>query len=273
MNPAQAVRLGLAAAALTAVALTAVAYALYTLLPVGYDFYHWYWPIPRAWLAGETHLYDPASRGFYLLPWAVWILLPFASMDLRWGMASLTLTSLLIIGGVSYVYSGKAGAKRRGLIALLATVCPYSLTVLFVGTLDAWSLLGAYLGYWALQARRPWLLGVALLLLAVRPQNAVLTAPMLVLAMRRWPRQRLAEVALAPAAVMVASFVSFGWDWPLRWWQNVLTQPPLPYLVTSTYAATNLGGVPLPAGGRREPGARGPGHETGLAGRTHPGDP
>ena len=222
-------------------------FALSGLLPIGYDFYHYYWPIPRAWLAGETHLYDDASRGFYSPPWTLWLLLPFTVWDIHLGMAALTVSSLAMVSGVGYLYLREAGAGRQAwLILLLAAICPYTLSVLFVGTLDAWSLLGVYLSYRALRAEKPWLLGAGLMLALVRPQNAVLTAPVLLLALRHWNTRDLASAAVVPALVLAGSFVGFGLDWPLRWWQNLSALPPIPYLVTSTYAATNAGGIPLP---------------------------
>ena len=222
-------------------------FALSGLLPIGYDFYHYYWPIPRAWLAGETHLYDDASRGFYSPPWTLWLLLPFTVWDIHLGMAALTVSSLAMVSGVGYLYLREAGAGRQAwLILLLAAICPYPLSVLFVGTLDAWSLLGVYLSYRALRAEKPWLLGAGLMLALVRPQNAVLTAPVLLLALRHWNTRDLASAAVVPALVLAGSFVGFGLDWPLRWWQNLSALPPIPYLVTSTYAATNAGGIPLP---------------------------
>ena len=98
----------------------AVTVALFHLLPIGYDFYHYYWPIPRAWLAGETQLYDLASAGFYNPPWVAWLLLPFALLDMQWGMVALTITSAAIIGGVAHSYARQAGARYPSLLALLA---------------------------------------------------------------------------------------------------------------------------------------------------------
>lgn len=226
----------------------AVTFALFHLLPIGYDFYHWYWPIPRAWLAGETHLYDQASAEFYSPPWVAWLLLPFALLDMRWGMVALTITSAAVIGGVAHSYARQAGARYPSLLALLAVVCPYSLQVLFVGTLDAWSLLGVYLAYGAARSRNGWLLGFALLLAAAKPQNVALTGPILLIAVRAWPLQTLARVALLPGAVLVATFAGFGLVWPLRALQHYQSLPPgvaAGYLVTSTYDATSFAGIPL----------------------------
>ncbi len=233
---------------LLAAGLGIMIYGLYLYLPVGFDFYHWYRPIPRAWLAGETHLYDKTSAEFYSPPWVAWLLLPFALLDMQWGMVALTITSAAMIGGVAHSYAQQAGARYPSLLALLAVACPYSLQVLFVGTLDAWSLLGVYLAYGAARSRNGWLLGFALLLAAAKPQNVVLTGPVLLIAARAWPLPTLARVALPPGAVLAATFVGFGLDWPLRALQHYQSFPPgvtAGYLVTSTYDATSFVGIPL----------------------------
>lgn len=235
--------LGGAVAALAGAGL--VLYALAQLQPVGIDYYYWYWPIPRAWLAGETRLYDEYSRQFFSPPWALWLLLPFSALDIRWGMAALTVTSLAIVATVSYAYAQELGGNKPGVIAVLAVLCPYSLTTFFVGTLDAWALLGVYLCFFALRRRRPWVLGPGLLLAVVRPQDAVLTVPMLLLEARKWPLEDAVKAAILPAVVLGASFLGFGWDWPLRWWLSYFALPPAPYLATSTYAATSFIGIPL----------------------------
>src|SRR5207253_2282479 len=88
-----------------AFALIGVGAALYRYLPPGYDYYYWYWPIPRAWLAGGTQLYDAASREFYSPPWALWLLIPYALLQLQWGMVALFMTTLVIVSGVSWWYA------------------------------------------------------------------------------------------------------------------------------------------------------------------------
>ena len=236
----------LAAVLALLVGVGAACYVLAQILPVGIDYYYWYWPIPRAWLEGQTRLYDEASRQFFSPPWALWMLLPFSLLPIQWGMAALTMMSIAIVAGVSYTYAKESGTRRPGLIAFLATLCPYSLELLFVGTLDAWSLMGIYLSYLAIQRRRAWLLGTGLLLAPIRPQDAVLTVPALLLSVRRWPRRDLAQAAVIPALVVLASLMVFGWDWPLRWWQSYFALPPHPYLVTSTYGAASAMGIPLP---------------------------
>lgn len=232
-------------AALVALGGLGVTVALYRFLPPGYDFFYWYWPIPRAWLAGETSLYDSASRQFFSPPWTVWLLLPFASLDVRWGMTALTLVSLLIVGVVATNVAHREGAARPAFITLAVVLCPYSLTALFVGTLDSWALLGIYLGYEALPRRQPWLLGIALLLMTVRPQQCWLPLPLLLLGMRGWPHTLVLKSLALPGGVFLASLAVFGLDWPLRLVQSYTLLPPHPYLVTSTYAVARLAGIPV----------------------------
>lgn len=223
-------------------------YAFYALVPVGYDFYHWYGRTPLQWLAGETRLYDAASRGYYLAPWATWLLLPFAALGFRGGMAALSLLTIALVAAVSVWYTARWCGARAGapLRAALAVLCPYTLTALFAGTIDAWSMAGVFLGFVAAQRRQPWLLGAAVSLALVRPQNAVLTLPLLLVGVRHWSPGELARAAAVPSAAVLASLAVFGIDWPLRWVANVRAAPPIPYLVTSTYAATGLAGLPLP---------------------------
>lgn len=218
--------------------------ALRMVLPVGFDFYHWYWPIPRAWLAGETVLYDDASRQFFSPPWTVWLLLPFSLLDLRSGMTLLAVCSLAAFLGVAGRSAAEAGARRPGMVAALATLSPYTLTVLFVGTLDGLALAGLWLAYRGVRGGRPWQLGAGLLLAAVRPQHLVVAGPLLLLGLRGWPVGALARAAALPAVVVAATVPFFGWDWPLRLWDSFTHYPSIPYLVTSTYAVPALAGLP-----------------------------
>lgn len=249
------VKRALAGGLVGAAALVAAVLALRDVLPPGYDFFHFYHPTVQAWLAGQTLLYDELTAGFYSPPWTVWLLAPFGLLDLRTGMAALTVVTAAAIAGVALWHARAVGAPRPALLAALTTLSPYTLQVLFVGSLDGLSLLGLYAAYRAAASRRPVAFGAALMLAAIRPQNLVLTGPALVvLAVRGWldggMRAREGVVMagralLAPGLVLGACAVAFGVDWPLRWWQAWREYPPIPYLVTSTYAATNLAGIPL----------------------------
>lgn len=232
------------ALALLAVGLGAAVYALANILPVGADYYWWYYRVPQKWLAGQTQLYDEASRQFFSPPWALLLFLPFAALEANWAMASYTLLSLAIVVIVSYKYAQENGSPRPRIVALLAVFCPYTLVMLFTGTPDAWSLLGLFLGFRAIQTRQPLLLGIGLVLALIRPQNAALTVPVFLVALRHWPPKELARGAAIPTLILVASFLSFGWDWPLRYWDSYFIQPPSPRWFTSIYTGLELLGIP-----------------------------
>ncbi len=232
-------------AAFLAVAGIAMVIALHSVLLVGYDFAYWYWPIPRAWLAGTTALYDAASLQFFSPPWTVWLLLPFALSDIQWGMTALTVLSLAIVGFVAFSVAKEEHAARPVLIVAAAILCPYSLTALFVGTLDPWALAGIYSCYLALGRRQPVLFGIGLLLALTRPQQCWLTLPVLLMGLRNWPREMVAKSLVLPAIVFLVTLPFFGFDWPLRLVQSYASTPPFPYLITSTYNVARLSGVPV----------------------------
>ncbi|MBI2886554.1 MAG: hypothetical protein HYY02_05040, partial [Chloroflexi bacterium] len=136
------------------------------------------------------------------------------------------------------------GSRRPWLVTFLVAVCPFSLAMLFLGTPDAFSLLGVFVSYRSIRGRRPWLLGAGLLLAAVRPQNVLLTLPAFVLAVRHWSPGLLAKLAVPPLGVMLASLLIFGPDWPLRWVASFMVLPPSPSQITSAYGVAEILGLP-----------------------------
>lgn len=234
-------------------AAVAAVLGLRTVLPPGFDMVHFYHPTLQAWLAGETLLYDRQTAGFFSPPWTAWLLAPLGMMDLRTAMSALVVVSVPAIAAVALAQAKRVGAQPPALLAALTILAPYSLQVLLVGSLDAISLVGLYLAYRAADNHRPVAFGAALTLAAIRPQNLVLTGPvLLVWAWRQWSKdgvsladglRRAAPALVVPVPVVIASAIAFGLDWPLRWIHVWHTYPPIPYLVTSTYAATNLAGI------------------------------
>ena len=78
------------------------------------------------------------------------------------------------------------------------------LALIWLGQIEIFSLLGVYLGYQALIRRRPWQISIALLLLAIKPQETTVIIVFLVLNMWKWPLKEWAKVIL-PACVIVVS--------------------------------------------------------------------
>jgi len=251
-------------------------------MPVGGDFYWWYYVVPQAWRAGETRLYDASSRGFFLPPWGIWPYLPLTFLEAPLAAAVAIVLSACIIGGVAYQHALEAALPqvlkdRRAdpaavlfgvsghlrlhavLIAVLAAACPYSLVLYFTGTPDAWSLLGVWVAWLSVKAGSGWGLGAGAALALVRPQNCLLTLPALMVWARRGPAapaplpgrpgesttRPLLQAAAVLALVLAASVLVSGPDWPFRWWENYAIRPPSPEGATTTYSALQVAGVPF----------------------------
>ena len=229
--------------ALAAVAVLALVLSPY--IPVGGDFYWFYYKVPQDWLAGETRLYDHASRGYFLPPWGIWPYLPLTFLDTFIANALANLIAAAVIGGIAYRQSGSP------LIGLLAALCPYSLVLYLTGTPDAWSLLGLWVAWRSSRSGNGWGLGAGAALALVRPQNCLLTLPALVaqalLPVRTGESARapLIQASIVLAVVLVASAFVSGPDWPIRWWENYFIRPPSPEGAATTYSALQRLGVPL----------------------------
>src|SRR5437870_3387015 len=84
------------------VAVIGLTLALAQLLPIGADFYSWYYLVPQAWWAGESRLYDDASRGFFLPPWGLWPYLLPSLLSPELAMAAVTVPAIAIVVFVAY---------------------------------------------------------------------------------------------------------------------------------------------------------------------------
>jgi len=80
------------------------------------------------------------------------------------------------------------------------------------------------------------------LIITTKPTNAVLVAPVLLYAVRHWPRSSLAKLVACLILAVAASFLACGWDWPRRYLEYVRVTPPLGYDVS----LWRLMGVALP---------------------------
>ena len=211
------------------------------LWPVGADWYFTFYPTARAWLAGETRLYDAASRGFYLMPWGMFILAPLALLPITWGQAIL---SIVTLGALLLAVLAVSENPPTLLVVILAMANLHTFDVLIRGNVDALPLLGLALGWLGLQKRKPFLLGAGLWLLAVKPVNVILPAIVLLWGMRRWTRQEIAWALWAPGLSLLLSFSIFGLDWPMRYVMMVKADPPLVYLQTSLWCTIEAVGLP-----------------------------
>jgi hypothetical protein len=190
--------------------------------------YRYYVAATRAWLAGSARLYDDPSLQFFYAPWALLITVPLSWLPNQVAQAVLNACSLLGIWGATQVL----GRPSSPLGTVPALVNPYTASVLLLGQWDALVLAGVGLGWYAAVQRRPWLLGVGLVLAATKPTNVWLPLLLvLVWLARHWPWSQAARVLVLPLLALLGSFLAAGWDWPLRYIAYVRSTPPLGFNV------------------------------------------
>ena len=216
------------------VAVLCVVVAVFVVLclfwPIGADYYYTYHPIARAWTAGETHLYDQASRGFFNAPWLILPLALLSNLPINIGEAALNTCTMLVAVFAARVFSNKTVA-----IALSsATLTTFS--VLIVGQIDGIILLGVILSWVGVERENEWLVGVALPVLLIKPTGILL----ILLFCARWIFARHAWRATVPTiAAIIMSMVIFGLDWPIRYLKNYAEFPPYIRPQTTIWRALN----------------------------------
>ena len=188
----------LATAALLVVALRLLTRAI----PFESDWEVYFRPVTRGWLDGSLVLYRDTQwgRGYWSPPWLLWPLIPLAVWPVWVGWGALVVGTLLLMAWLTRNY------EKRWLVF----ASPLIIDLVLDGPVDVVPMLGIALGW--LARDRPHLLGIALVLMATRPQTCFLVALWLLL----HHRHRLRSL-LVPIGVFVASLVIHGWDWPLRW--------------------------------------------------------
>jgi hypothetical protein len=87
-----------------------------------------------------------------------------------------------------------------------------ALAMVWLGQIDGLIVLGIAL---AITAKNPYLRGVGLTLITVKPHLAA--AAILVIL---WHDRERWKTLIVPVVIMVISFVVWGIDWPLRWWNS-----------------------------------------------------
>jgi hypothetical protein len=197
---------------LLTVGLLVVALRLLTnIIPFASDWEVYFQPITSGWLDGSLILYKDThwGRGFWNPPWLLWPLIPLAVWPVWLGWGVLVVGTLVIMIWLTHNY------QKRWLVF----VSPLIIDLVLDGPVEIIPMLGIALGW--LAAGRPALLGIALVLMAAKPQACFLVAIWLLLqpdpSGRRslhWHRIRALAV---PAAVFFISLLAHGWDWPIRW--------------------------------------------------------
>ncbi len=200
--------------------------------PIGYDFFHWFKPVPEKWLTERIRLYAD-TPGFFNPPWTVWMLLPLALLPVHLGMGALIVFTILIIAiTIWYLVEGD---RWTGVIVLAVSLALPTLALFHYGQIEIFPLTGTLLGYYALRRRHPWILGIALLLLVTKLNVGTPIAVVYCILALRWPWREYAKVTIVLAIAFILTLLMFGLDWPARysrihldsrgihmgWWGNI----------------------------------------------------
>ncbi len=192
---------------LAAVALLVVGLRLVTsYIPFESDWEVYFRPIVRGWLDGSLVLYQDTQWGwgFWNPPWLLWPLIPLAGWPTWVGWGLLVAGTILLMAWFTKEHN--VGSRRRWLVF----ASPLIIDLVLDGPVEIIPMLGIILAW--LADDRPHLLGLALVLMAAKPQACFLVALWLLI----HHRQRL-RTLLVPAGVFALSLIVHGWDWPLRW--------------------------------------------------------
>ena len=173
-------------------------------IPLASDWELCFAPMTRGWIEGRQILPGEANWDgkpfFWNPPWLLWLILPLATWPVWLGWGLVVVATLMVM-----IWATK-GYKKRWLVF----TSPLIIGFIVNGQVEFIPMLGIALGW--LAKDRPHLLGVALVLMATKPQACFLVAIWLLL----HHRQR-ARALLIPVAVFCISMLVHGWDWPLRW--------------------------------------------------------
>lgn len=217
-------------------ALIGVVFVALTLLtPLDYRFFA---TAARSWRSGASQLYDSNAAQFFYAPWSLILLAPLSFLPDWLGQAFLNLISFM--GAAWGVWMLARPISTRALALALTT--PSTAVMLILGQWDGLIVGGFALAWFSVMHRRPWLLGLALIVITTKPTNAVFGLLVILYAVRHWPLRTLAITLVAPSLVFAGAFLACGGDWPLRYVRYIQSTPPRGYNVSLSH----LIGVGLP---------------------------
>lgn len=234
---------------LSALLLAAIIAVVFLLMlrffPLGNDYFYYYRPIAEQWLNGDHTLYDGPNQRLFYPPWTLFVILPLGLPSLAAGSALLNTASLVCLLLALVLLSRLHPPPRYGLLLALLNLHTFDLFLL--GQLDLFVLAGLVLSWWAVVQERPLLVGLGFCLLAIKPVNVILPTLLILIALRRWPRHRLASVFIPPLVMVLLSSALVGFDWPLKYLANFTD--PVSVLAISIWRGAAALGLPewLPA--------------------------
>jgi hypothetical protein len=213
---------------------------------LGPDYYYAYYNTARIWLDGGRPLYDlthidPLWR-FYNLPWLLFPLLPFGLLPPTLGQAVWHVLSVLSLAAAIHVYTRPRISPVWVALCLLNL---FTVDMLLRGQLDSFILLAVISGWWAIRHQRPYLLGVALIVMAVKPVNLLLTFALFVLAIRNWPLRSWLKTAVIPVVVVVLTTLVVGLEWPIQFLRTYRDNPLIVNLNSSIWRALDILNLPV----------------------------
>lgn len=157
--------------------------------------YEWYW-WREATLSPHFMIPKVANP-----PYIGILIYPLALLPLRIGIFIFSLISIACLYSVH---------RLTGVNKWLLLISFPALWVLFYSQLDVLTILGTAMGFWAIRQRRSILVGLAITLLAIKPQVGGALALVYLIWARDW------RVLIIPISVTLLSFIRYGF-WPLDW--------------------------------------------------------
>ncbi len=179
------------------------------ILPPAYDFHGLFYPAIRAVLEGR---FSYASQPIYTNPpWALILLLPLGLFPVDLARGLLLVATLLAMAWAMWGY------RRFRISYSLAIISLPFLSMLWVGQIEIFSIVGALLGYRAVARHNARQLILALLLMLIKPQETWIIIGLLVIgSVRQWSAREWVEIMAGVISVaLITSFV-FGFDWIAR---------------------------------------------------------
>ena len=214
--------------------------------PPGPDYYFTFRPVTKSFFSGETQLYDSNSTGYFNAPWGILLIAPTLLLPPNYGQAVMTITTLVGLLFSIHAINSIQGERRISILALvLAITNLHTFDLLIRGNIDGFILIGLALGWISVKQRKPFLLGIGLWLLSVKPPNIILAAIVMIWYTREWSRKDKL-ISIAPVCLtFLLSLYFFAPDWPIRYLRFIVLNPQLNYLQTSLWRAFDFFGLNL----------------------------
>lgn len=204
--------------------------------PVGPDYFYTLRPVTTAWFSGDTELYDDNHFGYFGSPWGIFLIAPTLLLSIPYGQALLTCVSLIALVFSAHSFSFLHSNRRAYFVAtVLAVGNLHTFDLLIRGNIDAFLVMGLTSALLGIKSRQPLLVGVGLWLLSVKPLNVLLPIASVLWLTWHWSRSEKLTLFFPVGMTFLVSLPLFGFTWPIRYLEFVVSNPPLTYLQTSLW--------------------------------------